>query len=96
MHHGPQVAETPRLRLRVTRVKACEELLIGELPEAGGVVGHNVGGARDIIGLGQVAVMPLVEARDAEEVGGGTIGGGTATLLPTDGRDIVAQWADGA
>jgi len=65
------------------------------VPEAGAVVGHGIDQAGDVVGFGEVAEVTLVEAVEAEEVGGRSCGGGRAFVVPADHRDVVAKWDDG-
>ena len=70
-HRGARLAETPGPFLWIESVEATEEFGIGEVQEAGGVVSHDVGLAGDVGDLRAVAVMALVGALEATEVGRG-------------------------
>jgi hypothetical protein len=65
------------------------------MPEAGTVVSHDIGGAGNIVRLGQIAVVALVDAVEPEEVGCGAGGGGGVFVVPGYHGDVVAKDTDG-
>ena len=57
---------------------------------------YPVGLPGDVVEAGNVAVIPLVEAEEAEEVGGDRVGRRVSFLLPECGVEIVAPTEDSA
>ena len=66
-----------------------EELGDTEVLQAGGIVGHEVGLARDMGDLVIVVVVPLVEARHAAEVGSWAVEGHRPFVPTGDGGRVV-------
>ena len=66
-----------------------EESIVGEVPQAASIIGHNICGARDIVNTLDITMVSLMQGRKAEEVcTGGSSGGGTV-LLPCNSRSVV-------
>lgn len=78
------------------QVKVCEQLRVGQMPQATGIVGHGVDGARDVICASNVTVGALVEGIEAQQVGAGGGRRGGALGGPRDGRLVVAGQPNGA
>ena len=66
MHLLAEGEELPRLLLWVARFKVGKQLGVSQVPQARAVVSHDVGGARNVVVLGQVAVMTLVQGCQAQ------------------------------
>ena len=63
-----EVAEAPRLALRVGGLKVVQQFLVVQVPQPRAVVRHPVGLARDEEVPLLVAVRPLVHRRQPEQV----------------------------
>jgi len=61
------------------------------MPEAGWIIGHSIGWPRNIGGIGIVSIMALVDAVEAEEIGGWTSGCGRLLVRPCCGGGVVTQ-----
>ena len=61
------------------------------MPEAQAVVGHGAGLARDVCQTSAVAIVSLVEGKQAEQIGGGAARGDGAVVVPMDGSRVVGQ-----
>ena len=46
-----------------------EQVSVGQVPEATGIVGHGIDGAGDVMCAGNVTVGALVEGIEAQQVG---------------------------
>ena len=66
-----------------------EEGVVREVPASAGVVGHSIGGPRDVVVQGGVAVVPLVKGVETEEVGTSGAGGRRTFSGPRQGRLVV-------
>lgn len=66
MHLLAEWEELPRLPLWVVRFKVGEQLSVSQMPQARAVVSHDVGRARDVVVLGQVSMVPLVQGCQAQ------------------------------
>jgi len=73
-----------------------EQLGVSQVPQAGAVVSHDVGWARDVVMQGQVPVVSLVECSQAEEVCGRPCGSGGALAVPVQRGCVVSKVVDGA
>jgi hypothetical protein len=76
-------------------VEMGEELRDGEVLEPGRVVGHAVGGAVDVGVFLAVAVVALVEAGHAAEVGGGSSSGDGTFVLAGEGGCVIREVGEG-
>lgn len=70
-----------------------QQVRIRQVPETGGVVRHDVGGARDVVGGAAVAEMALVEAGQSQEVSGRPAGGAGPFAQPRCGGGVVPKVA---
>ena len=95
MHLTAKVEELPRLLLWIARVEVGEQLGVRQVPQAGAVVSHGVGGARDVVVLCQVSVVALVEGCQSEQVGCRSSSGGGPLAVPVQSRGVVGQVVDG-
>ena len=95
MHLLAEWEELPRLLLWILGVEVSKQLSVSQVPQAGAVVSHDVGRSRDVVMLGQVAMMPLVEGCQAQEVGSRTSGGGGSFAVPVQSRCVVCEVVDG-
>jgi hypothetical protein len=73
-----------------------EQSIVREVPEAGAVVGHDVGVSGDVGEAGEVAIVPLVKGLEAKQVRRGAGGSGGALGLPGKGGGVVSERMDGA
>ena len=90
MHLGGQLAHAPRFCLWVSRVEVGEECVVVEVPQARGIVGHDVAFATNVGDFVVVAVVALVETGCAADVCRGTGGGGRAFSVSAHGWCVVA------
>ena len=60
--------QLPRCFLWIERIKTGEQLKIGEMKQARGVVGHAIGKAWQMPEFVEVAMAPLVNAGLAEKI----------------------------
>jgi hypothetical protein len=74
----------------------CEKLVISEVPEARGVVGHGVDGAWKVGPERAVAMVSLVESLESEKAGGGLRRRRGTFALPIHRRGVVGARMDGA
>ena len=95
MHLLAEWEELPRLLLWVLGFKVSKQLGVSQVPQARAVVSHDVGGARDVVVLGQVSVVPLVEGCQAQEIGSGASGGSGALTMPIQSGCVVREVVDG-
>ena len=65
------------------------------MPESGAVVGHGVGDAGDVVELGEIAVVTLMEGKETEEVSRGAVCGNGAPAVPMDGGGVVGEGRGG-
>jgi hypothetical protein len=72
-----------------------EDFVVRQMELTGQQVRQMVGRSGDVLADGVVAVSALVEGQKAEKEGSGSLGGGGATMLPVNGRLIVAERHDG-
>lgn len=86
----------PGRGLWVHGVETQQEVSIGKVLESGGVVGHDVGVAWDVGGFRAVAVVALVGAVEAAEVGARVGASYCAFAEAGCGGDVVDQVGDGA
>ena len=90
MHLGGQLAHAPRFCLWVSRVEVGEECVVVEVPQARGIVGHDVAFAANVGDFVVVAVVALVETGCAADVCRGTGGGGRTFSVSAHGWCVVA------
>ena len=72
-------------------VKKGEKLRICKIMAAGEDVRHHIRCALDVGDLVIVAVVPTVEAGEAAQVCGGTIGGDRSLAVAGDGGGVVIE-----
>ena len=77
--------------MRIALFKVREESSISEVLEARGVVGHAVAVSWEVRGKVAVAVIPLVQAGIATQVGGGSVGCDSPLSKPRHGGSIVRE-----
>lgn len=73
-----------------------EKGVVSEVPPAARVISHDIGGARDVVMEGHIAVVPLMQGIEAEQVGTGRTCRGRAFSRPGKGGLIVASKPEGA
>ena len=66
---GRQGKQRPRGCLRICRIKVGEEVGVARMPQAAGIVGHEIDRPRDIMVPSHIAMMPLVKGIVLEKVG---------------------------
>lgn len=66
------------------------------MPEARAIISHLVGWSRDVVGLGEVAEVALMDATEAEQVGSRASGGGALFVVPSHSGSVVTEGAHSA
>ena len=66
-----EVAKPPRCALRIMSVKVGDQLIIREVPQAGAIISHAIGIAREVEGALLVAKHALVHRLEPQQVGRG-------------------------
>ena len=74
-----------------TRVESRKKGSIRQIKASGGKVGQDVGRARNVETLRNIAVCALVKARSAEQVGRRACGGDGTSGAPGNGRCVVTE-----
>ena len=95
IHCGRQVTELPGLRLWIVLCEMGEKGAVSKGKHAGGVVGHAVGSAGDMVIKGVITMEPLVQTVDAKEVGRGRVRGDGPFAAADDGGKVVVEYRDG-
>jgi hypothetical protein len=72
-----------------------EEGGVRQVEKAGGVVGHTIGRAGNVVVEAHVTVETLVQAVHAEQVCGCAVGGDRAFATSGDGRKVIVDQGDG-
>ncbi len=90
------MGKLPSLGLWVKSVKTGKEVSIAKVLESGGVIRQYIGLARDVRGFGAVAVVALVGAMEAAEVGAGIGASDGAFAKSGGGRDVVDEVGNGS
>ena len=93
---GLQVVQLPGGFLGIFRIKESKQLLVGELKQTRGVICHAIREAREVTKLVEISVSSLVNARLAQKVGCGALGGCRAFGAPGHGGSVVATGPNGA
>lgn len=86
----------PGLGLGVSGVEVGKEGSGGEMLEVGGVIGHTVEGAREIVVEHDITMRALVEGLSMKEVRGGFGGCDTTFALPEEGGGVISETPEGA
>ena len=90
-HLGRYVVHAPGHGLWETCIKKGEKVVVANVMVAGEDVGHFIGGARDVGDFVRVAMVALVEAGEAAQVCGGSIGGDRSFAVSGDGGGVVVE-----
>lgn len=90
------MVQLPRAHLGVTSQKMGEKGRIRQVPEATGIVGHDIGFARNVVMGGNIAKVALVKGIHTEQVGAGRDGGSRAFMGPGQCGSVVGGHPDGA
>ncbi len=61
------------------------------MPQTRSIISHGISSASNVIIGHVVAMMPLMEAREAEQVGGSRPRSDRAAPRPADGRRVVTE-----
>ena len=96
IHCGRQVTELPGLRLWIVLCEMGEKGAVSKGKHAGGVVGHAIEGARQVVMERDIAVVPLVQRHEAQQVRRRFRSGGRAFAGPEEGGKVVSLVADGS
>jgi hypothetical protein len=67
---------------------------VSKVKQAGGVVGHAVGRAGDVVIKGVITMKPLVQTVDAKEVGRSRVGGDGPFAAADYGGKVVVEDRD--
>ena len=81
--------------MRIVLSKVGEKGGVREGEQPGRVVSHGIGGPRDVVVSGQVAVETTMQTVDPEEVSSGPVGGDGAFAATRDGWKVVIENGDG-
>ena len=73
-----------------------KQLGVRQMPQTRAIVGHDVSWTWDVIVQCQVAVMPLVEGHEAEQISRWSCGSGGPFALPIHGGRVVGAVVHGA
>jgi hypothetical protein len=90
------MVETPWLILWIGEVKMGEEIVVGEMEQPGGVIGHVVVGIGFVVTQREVTVEALVERHLAEKGSRGGGRGDGALTSPVEGGEVVGARTNGA
>lgn len=73
-----------------------EQFVIREVPKAGTVVSHAICRSGNVIRLGEIAKMALMETEETQEVSRGAGSGDRTLVAPSHGSNIVTERNHGA
>ena len=68
-----------------------EKVSIGQVPQAAGIVSHDIDGSRHVMVSRDVAIVTLMDGIEAKELGAGCDGSSGALTGPRDRCLIVAR-----
>ena len=83
------MGHAPGQGLWETCIKKGEKVVVAKVVATREEVGHFVGGPGDVGDFVRVAMMALMEAGEAAQVGGGPIGGDRSFAMTGDGGGVV-------
>lgn len=85
------MVQLPAGHLRIGSIEMGQKGCVVKVPEARGVISHAIEGARQVVEVGDISVVALVIALQAQQEGGRTVRGGGAFSLPVLRWGVVGK-----